>query len=101
MSPFDPSGRVFVLGAGASAFAGYPLAPGLLSFIRNFQTREARTREIASRVVGKLNDAELHFSRSVVRDPNGVANLEELLNLSGTVPFISWDDVCPDAMGCF
>jgi hypothetical protein len=79
MNRFDPSGRVFVLGAGASVFAGYPLAPGLLAFIRNFETREVRAKEIASRVMGKVNDAELHFSRNIIRDPNGVANLEELL----------------------
>jgi proteasome lid subunit RPN8/RPN11 len=76
---FASSGRVFVLGAGASAFAGYPLATGLLGFIRNFNSLEARTREKASRVISKLNDAEFQFSRHVIRDPNGVANLEELL----------------------
>ncbi len=79
MSTFVSSGKVFVLGAGASAFAGYPLATGLLSFIRNFNSFEVKTKEKASRVIGKLNDAEFFFSRSVVRDPNGVANLEELL----------------------
>jgi hypothetical protein len=79
MSSFHFSGKVFVLGAGASAFAGYPLAADLLSFIRNFNSREARTREKASRVISKLNDAEFQFSRHIVRDPNGVANLEQLL----------------------
>jgi hypothetical protein len=79
MAHFVSSGRVFVLGAGASAFAGYPLAPGLLAFIRNFRSLEARTNERASRIISKLNDAEMLFSRNVVRDPNGVANLEELL----------------------
>jgi len=34
-----------VLGAGA--FAGYPIAAGLLSFVGDFNTLEARTKEIA------------------------------------------------------
>ncbi len=76
---FASSGRVFVLGAGASLFAGYPLAAGLLSFIRGFRSLEATTRETASRVLEKLSDAESQFTRSIVRDPNGTANLEELL----------------------
>lgn len=79
MAGFVPNGRVLVLGAGASAYAGYPLAPRLLTFIRNYTFSEMRTRERASRVIAKLNEAEFHFTREVVRDPNGVANLEELL----------------------
>ncbi len=73
------SGRVFVLGAGASVFAGYPLASDLLSFIRDFQSLEVKTREIASRVLDKLNQAEFLFKRNIFRDPNRVSNLEELL----------------------
>lgn len=73
------SGRVFVLGAGASAFAGYPLATGLLGFVRNFNTLEVRAREIASRIFGKLSEAESQFLRQVVRDGSDSANLEQLL----------------------
>jgi len=76
---FTPSGRVYVLGAGASAFAGYPLAPGLLPFIRDFQSFDAMTKEIASKVLEKLGLAEFHFNRNVIRDPNRTPNLEELL----------------------
>src|SRR5712692_10044249 len=76
---FPSSGRIFVLGAGASAFAGYPLAPDLLRFIRDFQSLEVMTKEIAARVLDKLSEAEFHFNRNIVRDPNRVSNLEELL----------------------
>jgi hypothetical protein len=79
MSVFESNGRVLVLGAGASAFAGYPLANGLLVFIRQNNSLEARAREIASQILPKLNDAETQFTRLIVRNPNGVANLEELL----------------------
>jgi hypothetical protein len=73
------SGRVFVLGAGASVFAGYPLASNLLTFIRDFQTLDVMTKDTASRVLGKLSDAEAQFKRRVVNDPNSDTNLEELL----------------------
>lgn len=33
LRPFLPSGRVFILGAGASIFAGFPLGPELYSFL--------------------------------------------------------------------
>jgi len=79
MVGFTPSGRVIVLGAGASVFAGYPLAAELLGFVRNYTFSEAKTREKASRVLWKLSEAETIFTRDVVRNPNGVANLEELL----------------------
>lgn len=79
MSSFATSGRVFVLGAGASAFAGYPLASGLLRFIRDFQSLEVMTKQIASRVLDKLNQAEFLFNKHIIRDPNRVPNLEELL----------------------
>jgi hypothetical protein len=88
------SGRVFVLGAGASVFAGYPLAKDILSFIRNFQTRDATVRPMASRVLDKLNNAEQMFARRIRRDPNGTANLEELLTyleLYGSFPGTSFD----------
>src|SRR5712692_3711260 len=79
MSSFASSGRVFVLGAGASAFAGYPLGADLLSFIRDFQSLEVKAKEIASRILDKLNQAEFLFNKDIVRDPNRVPNLEELL----------------------
>jgi len=79
MTPFTTRGRVYVLGASTSVFAGYPLATSLQSFARDFQTLEVGTRQVASRIFDKLNEAEFHFTRHIVRDPNGVANLEELL----------------------
>jgi hypothetical protein len=89
MSPLNESGRVLVLGAGASAFAGYPVAAGLLPFVRNHGFTEANSRRIASEIFEKLNDAEFQFSRHVVRDPSGTANLEQLLTyleLYGSFP---------------
>ncbi len=94
MDSFASSGRVYVLGAGASVFAGYPLANGLLNFIRDFRTRDVTAREIASRVINKLNDAEVQFTRRIRRDPNGTANLEELLTyleLYGSFPGTMFD----------
>jgi hypothetical protein len=79
LEPVETTGRVFVLGAGASVFAGYPLASGLLPFIRDFEALEASTRDIASRVLEKLSQAELLFNRNIVRNPNRNSNLEELL----------------------
>lgn len=77
--PFDGTSRVYVIGAGASAFAGYPVANDLLQFIRDFRTRQASTRDLAARVLEKLGEAQFHFSRRIIRDPNGQANLEALL----------------------
>ena len=100
MDPFASSGRVFVLGAGASRFAGYPLASDLLSFIRNFGSLEVSTKEVASRIRDKLIEAEVQFTKHVVRNPDGIANLEELLtyleiyhSFPGTnfQPWDSWD----------
>ena len=42
--------RTFVLGAGASKFAGYPLGPELWAFIRDGGTGEAMSRKTASAV---------------------------------------------------
>lgn len=89
MTSFPDSGRVFVLGAGASAFAQYPLASGLLNFIRDHKSLEASTIQIAGRIVNRLNDAEILFTKHVVRDPDGTANLEQLLTyleLYGSFP---------------
>lgn len=79
MHSFQENGKVWVLGAGASAFAGFPLANGLLTFIRSFQSRDGTAAQIATRIRQKLSDAEFQFCRHVVRDPNGTANLEELM----------------------
>ena len=78
MDNFQPSGRVFVLGAGASAFAGYPLANGLLNFVRDFNTRDLAAKTIASEILNKWNDAETQFKRLIVRDELGEANLGNL-----------------------
>jgi hypothetical protein len=89
MSRLNESGRVFVLGAGASLFAGYPVAAGLLPFVRNHGFTEVNSRRIASEIFEKLSNAEFQFSRHVVRDPSGTANLEQLLTyleLYGSFP---------------
>jgi hypothetical protein len=79
LEPVETTGRVFVLGAGASVFAGYPLASDLLTFISDFQALDINIRNVASRVLEKLNQAEFFFKRNIVRDPNRNSNLEELL----------------------
>ncbi len=68
-----------MLGAGASVFAGYPLASALLPFIRDFQSFDIMTKEIASRVLEKLGQAESQFKKTVIRDANKDPNLEEVL----------------------
>jgi len=77
------------LGAGASAFAGYPIAAGLLPFLRQHAFTEARSKAIASEVLNKLSDAEQLFARVVVRNPLESPNLEQLLTyleLYGSFP---------------
>jgi hypothetical protein len=68
-----------VLGAGASAFAGYPLASELLPFVRQSKMVGAQSAQIAQDVLWKLNTAELQFQKHIVRDPNKSTNLEDLL----------------------
>jgi hypothetical protein len=89
MTSFKASGRVFVLGAGASVFAGYPIAAGLLPFVRTFHSREVTAQQNASQILGKIDEAELHFGRNIKRDSVGGTNLEELLTyleLYGSFP---------------
>jgi hypothetical protein len=94
MSEFAWNGRVYVLGAGASVFAGYPLSSELMGFVRGFRSLDSKASEIASRVIDKLNTAEILFSKQVRRDPNGVATLEDLLTyleLYGSFPGTMFD----------
>jgi hypothetical protein len=95
MSSFTSNGRVFVLGAGASAFAGYPIAADLLPFIRNPQFFDQRTRELVSRALEKFGNAEFHFGRRIVRQPNRTPNLEQVLTyleLYGSFPGTPFDN---------
>lgn len=89
MASFVSSGRVFVLGAGASVFAGYPIAAGLMPFIRTFNSREVVAQQNASQIISKIDEAEIHFRRNVKRDSGDGTNLEELLTyleLYGSFP---------------
>ncbi|MBI1750295.1 MAG: hypothetical protein HY234_14770 [Acidobacteria bacterium] len=55
--------RVFILGAGASRFAGYPLAIDLMAFLKAEAILESRTQQIATEVFYKLHHAELQLQR--------------------------------------
>lgn len=71
--------RVFVLGAGASAFAGYPLASGLFDFLRELKSHDSGVQQIANSVLGKLYDASSNFERRVIRGAATGPSLESLL----------------------
>lgn len=76
--------RVFVLGAGASAFAGYPLASGLLDFLKQEPILEATTQKIASEILYKLHHAARQLERET-RKKWGLEILLTHLDLYGTV----------------
>jgi hypothetical protein len=106
LSSFTNNGKVWVLGAGASTFAGYPLASGLLPFIRDLRSVDSRTNEIASKMFDKLNVAEMLFEKKMLEDPSVGSNLEELLtylDLYRTFPRTAfainpWDRTDSDAV---
>jgi hypothetical protein len=57
-SQAEPQRRVFILGAGASVFAGYPLAADLPGFLRrNTQGADVTTGRLANEVLTKLEHA--------------------------------------------
>jgi len=47
--------RVYILGAGASRFASYPLGLDLWSFVRDSPTPSLRAKQIAPHVIGAMD----------------------------------------------
>ena len=76
--------RVFVLGAGASAFAGYPLASDLLAFLKSESIPEASAQAVASEVFYKLDHAARQLERTT-RRKHDLETLLTHLDLYGTV----------------
>ncbi len=79
--------RVFVLGAGASAFAGYPLGLGLWRFLRDSESPEVGAKERRELVLGKLDPIVERYSpdRAHQLDLEKLFTLLDLAHL-GTAP---------------
>src|SRR5438552_3579844 len=104
VTPVNTVTRVFILGAGASRFAGYPLSLDLWPFIRDSFRAEASAIQRADHVTRAMNQV---LKANPPRD-FGRSNLEELFTLldladMGTEPValrdIGWRDVRPKLMG--
>jgi len=96
--------RVFLLGAGASKFAGYPLSLDLWRFIRGFPVAEFMAKRRADSVVEAIDQVLRIIPPKIVDRPN----LEELFTLldlatMGTEPLplekVNWGDLRPKVMG--
>jgi hypothetical protein len=72
--------RTFVLGAGASAFAGYPLGLDLWRFLRDTDLREVHTREARSAVL-ELMEPILRLNPPGEQDRPDLEKLFTLLDL--------------------
>lgn len=79
--------RVYVLGAGASCFAGYPLAPKLWSFARDRSLGDSTANERQQDLVDALNRIFERFPPDVYDEPN-LEELFTLLDLSILMPSI-------------
>jgi hypothetical protein len=96
--------RVFILGAGASRFAGYPLSPDLWKFIRDFPVLEFTAKKRAAEVIESI-ERVLHVVPPKVFDQPNLEELFTLLDLAaiGTEPLalknIDWIDLRPKVMG--
>jgi hypothetical protein len=97
-------GRVFVLGAGASRFAGYPLSLELWSFIRDSAGLDVMAKRRADSVIQAMD----RILKVVPPKEYDRPNLEELFTLldladRGTEPlglrYVDWSDVRPKVMG--
>ena len=77
--------RAFVLGAGASAFAGYPLGPDLWQFLRDSEPAESNTKEAHAAVMEAIGP---------ILRLNGLQEQErpdlEKLHALGHLPLGSW-----------
>jgi hypothetical protein len=69
--------RVFVLGAGASAFAGYPLASDLWQFLRNSAGGDASAQKMRAAVVATME----RVLRVNPPERDGRIDLEKLFSL--------------------
>jgi hypothetical protein len=77
---------VYVLGAGASRFAGYPLGPKLWSFVRDWSaSREVMATERRKQVLGYMDDVLRRFPPRGQDGPN-LEELFTLLDLSLLIP---------------
>ncbi len=70
-------GRVFILGAGASRFAGYPLGLDLWPFIRDFEAFDVMAKKRAKSVARSMDQ----ILKEVPPKEHGKPNLEELFTL--------------------
>ncbi len=100
VTPVNTVTRVFILGAGASRFAGYPLSLDLWPFIRDSFRAEASAIQRADHVTRAMNQV----LKAIPPRDFGRPNLEELFTLldladMGTEPValrdIGWRDVRP------
>lgn len=97
-------GRVFILGAGASRFAGYPLSPDLWKFIRDFPVMEFMAKKRAVSVIDAI-ERVLRLVPPKVYDQPNLEELFTLLDLAaiGTEPLvlknINWPELRPKVMG--
>jgi hypothetical protein len=96
--------RVFVLGAGASRFAGYPLGVELWRFLRDFPLVD----EVAKRRADSVRQAMERVLQVIPPKVPDQPNLEELFTLldlaaMGTEPlalkFVDWRELRPKVMG--
>jgi hypothetical protein len=69
--------RVFVLGAGASAFAGYPLASGLWAFLREYKTNEPSEKYRRNSIIETLEPVLRKYSP---KEPDTV-DLEQIFTI--------------------
>jgi hypothetical protein len=96
--------RIFILGAGASRFAGYPLGPELWAFIRDTGTGERTAKERAEAVIDAI-ERVLQMVPPPEFDRPDLEQLFTLLDLAeaGTEPLkvvkIDWRDLRPKLMG--
>ncbi len=104
VTPVNTVTRVFILGAGASRFAGYLLSLDLWPFIRDSFRAEASAIQRADHVTRAMNQV----LKAIPPRDFGRPNLEELFTLldladMGTEPValrdIGWRDVRPKLMG--
>jgi hypothetical protein len=97
-------GRVFILGAGASRFAGYPLSIELWRFVRDFPIFEAMAKQRATSVIAGVEQILQVVPPKEFDQPN-LEVLFTLLDLAamGTEPLtltnVNWRDLRPKLMG--
>jgi len=96
--------RVFILGAGASRFAGYPLSLELWKFVRDFPVIEVMAKRRADSVIQAMEQVLRVIPPRVFDQPN----LEELftfldLAAMGAEPLglktVNWTELRPKVMG--